>query len=72
MVFDDFLEHEAWNQTEADRVVLIVDLWHPDLSDTEVMLLRALHKYTYVHAQRLSRYWSTNAAAAREARAPRL
>ena len=69
LVFDDFLVHEAWNHTEADRVVLIIDLWHPDLSDTEVMLLQALHNYTYVHAQRLSRYWSTNAAAEREAHA---
>jgi aspartyl/asparaginyl beta-hydroxylase (cupin superfamily) len=69
LVFDDFLVHEAWNHTEADRVVLIIDLWHPDLSDTEVMLLQALHNYTYLHAQRLSRYWSTNAAAEREAHA---
>lgn len=26
MVFDDRLEHEAWNRTQQDRVVLIVDL----------------------------------------------
>lgn len=67
LVFDDFLLHEAWNRTDEDRVVLIVDLWHPGLSDTEVMLLEALHNYTYRQAERLSRYWSANAAAAREA-----
>ncbi|MBV9414364.1 MAG: aspartyl/asparaginyl beta-hydroxylase domain-containing protein [Solirubrobacterales bacterium] len=66
LVFDDFLMHEAWNRTDEDRVVLIVDLWHPGLSDTEVMLLAALHNYTYLHAERLGRYWSANAAAARE------
>jgi hypothetical protein len=32
------------------------------------MLLEALHKYTYVQAERLSRYWSANAAAADEAK----
>jgi aspartate beta-hydroxylase len=67
LVFDDFLVHEAWNHTDEDRVVLIVDLWHPGLSDTEVMLLEALHNYTFRQAERLSRYWSTNSAAAREA-----
>jgi Aspartyl/Asparaginyl beta-hydroxylase len=67
LVFDDHFVHEAWNHTEEDRIVLIVDLWHPGLSTTEVALLEALHDYTYFHAQRLSRYWSANAAAARRA-----
>jgi len=67
LVFDDSLLHEAWNRTDQDRVVLIVDLWHPGLSDTEVMLLQALHNYTYRQAERLSRYWSANVAAARDA-----
>jgi Aspartyl/Asparaginyl beta-hydroxylase/Domain of unknown function (DUF6817) len=69
LVFDDSLLHEAWNHTDQDRVVLIVDLWHPGLSDTEVMLLQALHNYTFRQAERLSRYWSANAAAARDAQA---
>jgi aspartate beta-hydroxylase len=67
LVFDDFLVHEAWNHTDEDRVVLIVDLWHPGLSDTEVMLLEALHNQTYRQAERLTRYWSANATAARKA-----
>jgi hypothetical protein len=67
LVFDDYFVHEAWNHTDEDRIVLIVDLWHPGLSSTEVMLLEALHDYTYFHARRLSRYWSANAAAARPA-----
>lgn len=67
LVFDDYFEHEAWNHTDEDRLVLIVDLWHPGLSDTEVMLLEGLHTYAYVHAERLGRYWSANARAARHA-----
>ena len=67
LVFDDFLVHEAWNHTDEDRVVLIVDLWHPGLTVTEVMLLEGLQNYTYRQAERLRRYWSANAAAAREA-----
>jgi hypothetical protein len=45
--------------------VLIVDLWHPDLSETEIRLLEGLHGYAYHHAVRLNRYWSANAAAQR-------
>lgn len=69
LVFDDYFVHEAWNHTDEDRIVLIVDLWHPGLSDAEVMLLEALHGYAYFHAGRLGRYWSANARAAREAAA---
>lgn len=34
-VFDDTIEHEAKNETECLRVILIFDLWHPDLSPAE-------------------------------------
>lgn len=34
-VFDDTIEHEAWNPTDELRVILIADLWHPDLSQAE-------------------------------------
>jgi hypothetical protein len=61
LVFDDYFEHEAWNHTDEDRIVLIVDLWHPGLSATEVMLLEGLHRYTDLHARKLGRYWSANA-----------
>jgi aspartate beta-hydroxylase len=65
LVFDDYFEHEAWNRTADDRIVLVADMWHPGLSPTEVSLLEGLHKYAFVHARKLSRYWAANAAAAR-------
>ncbi|MEA3045798.1 MAG: ornithine lipid ester-linked acyl 2-hydroxylase [Sphingomonadales bacterium] len=34
-VFDDTIEHEALNPSDALRVLLIVDTWHPDLSPAE-------------------------------------
>ena len=34
-VFDDTIEHEAWNDSDELRVVLIVDLWPPALSESE-------------------------------------
>lgn len=39
--FDDTIEHEAWNRSYRDRVVLIIDVWNPYLSDDErAMILR--------------------------------
>lgn len=35
VTFDDTWEHEAWNRSGQVRVVLIVDSWHPDLSEVE-------------------------------------
>lgn len=34
-VFDDTIEHEAMNASTQPRVVLIFDIWHPDLSKIE-------------------------------------
>lgn len=34
-VFDDTIEHEAVNETDELRVILIFDIWHPDLSPAE-------------------------------------
>lgn len=34
-VFDDTIEHEAWNDSDQLRVVLIFDLWPPALSAAE-------------------------------------
>ncbi len=28
LVFDDAYEHEVWNRTEEERVLLLVDFWH--------------------------------------------
>ena len=32
IVFDDSFEHEVWHRGVKTRLVLIVDLWHPDLT----------------------------------------
>ncbi len=32
LVFDDSVEHEAWNDSDQDRLVLIFDIWRPELS----------------------------------------
>lgn len=27
LIFDDTLEHEAWNKTESDRIILLIDIY---------------------------------------------
>jgi aspartyl/asparaginyl beta-hydroxylase (cupin superfamily) len=41
-VFDDTIEHEAWNDSDQLRVVLIFDVWHPALSPQERRWISAL------------------------------
>ena len=35
IVFDDSFEHEVWHDGDTPRAVLIVDFWHPDLTEAE-------------------------------------
>ena len=41
LVLDDAFEHEVWNDSGEPRVILIVDVWHPDFSDAEVAWMAA-------------------------------
>ncbi|MFL6676080.1 MAG: aspartyl/asparaginyl beta-hydroxylase domain-containing protein [Massilia sp.] len=41
-VFDDTIEHEAWNDSDQLRVILMFDIWHPQLSAAERALISAM------------------------------
>ena len=41
-VFDDTIEHEAWNDSDQLRAVLIFDVWNPLLSAAERALVSAM------------------------------
>jgi aspartate beta-hydroxylase len=43
-VFDDTIEHEAWNDADELRVILIFDIWNPFLDEGERELVRVLLK----------------------------
>ena len=49
LVFDDTIEHEAWNESDRLRAVLIFDIWNPLISLEErelvVTLLSAMRDY---------------------------
>ncbi len=42
LIFDDSFEHEAWNEGREVRVVLLFEIWRPDLSAAERAELTAL------------------------------
>ena len=37
--FDDCYQHNVWNHTPSDRVVLLFDMWHPDLTREEKLAI---------------------------------
>lgn len=41
-VFDDTIEHEAWNDSDSPRIILIFDIWNPYLAPMERDLASAL------------------------------
>jgi aspartate beta-hydroxylase len=41
--FDDTIEHEAWNDSDRRRAVLIIDTWNPHLTERE---REAIVRYT--------------------------
>lgn len=42
LVFDDSFEHEVWNRGEGTRIVLLVDFWHPELTEIEKLAFQQL------------------------------
>jgi aspartyl/asparaginyl beta-hydroxylase (cupin superfamily) len=41
-VFDDTIEHEAWNRSAETRVILLFEIWRPELTAEERMLVDAM------------------------------
>ena len=48
LVFDDSFEHEVWSRSAQSRYVLIVDFFHPDLSEAEKWALREIMKMSWL------------------------
>jgi len=41
-VFDDTIEHEAWNRSDQTRVILLFDVWRPELTEQERALVAGM------------------------------
>lgn len=45
-VFDDTIEHEAWNDSDEPRAILIFDVWNPHLSTAEQQMIAQFYAET--------------------------
>ncbi|WP_088330484.1 aspartyl/asparaginyl beta-hydroxylase domain-containing protein [Lacimicrobium sp. SS2-24] len=49
LIFDDSIEHEACNNSDQERIVLLFDIWRPELSEDErrlvTMMLESVKEY---------------------------
>lgn len=45
LVLDDSYEHEVWNWGDSERVILIIDIWHPNLSLEEIEQIKKEREY---------------------------
>ena len=52
-MLNDHLEHSVWN-AEVDRITLVVDMWHPDLTEVEKTPLTGIRGYTEFQSQAIS------------------
>lgn len=41
-VFDDTIEHEAWNRSDRTRVILLFEIWRPELTSEERRLVNSM------------------------------
>lgn len=48
-LFDDTIEHEAWNDSDQTRVILLFEVWRPELSEAERSLVTSLFEAIDAH-----------------------
>ena len=57
LVFDDSYEHEVWHDGAGDRIVLICDMWHPDLDvDRDIVPTLLPHEKEALQAARAGKH----------------
>jgi aspartate beta-hydroxylase len=48
-LFDDTIEHEAWNMSDRPRVILLFEMWRPEITSAERELIRAMFEAIDMH-----------------------
>ena len=49
-LFDDTMEHEAWNLSDRPRVILLFEIWRPELTDEERELVGTMFEAIDAHS----------------------
>lgn len=42
LIFDDSFEHEVWQDADSYRLIFIVDVWHPELTQYQRQTLSSI------------------------------
>lgn len=42
LIFDDSIEHEAWNNSDQERVILLFEIWRPEITRQERQILTTM------------------------------
>jgi aspartyl/asparaginyl beta-hydroxylase (cupin superfamily) len=50
-VFDDTIEHEAWNNSDEKRIILLFETWRPELTQNERDLVAAMFEAIDSHGE---------------------
>lgn len=54
LIFDDTFIHEAWNEGDSTRTILMWDIWHPELTQIEIESIKYLfpivEKYLFLNS----------------------
>jgi aspartate beta-hydroxylase len=56
-LFDDTMEHEAWNRSDRTRVILLFEIWRPELSEEERRLVSAMFEAIDAHSGEKKSAW---------------
>jgi aspartate beta-hydroxylase len=70
LIFDDSYEHELWNRSDSTRIVLLLDVWHPDLTAAERYAIRASQQPIVEMAYEIAAGWARDGAVPRLNPAP--
>jgi aspartyl/asparaginyl beta-hydroxylase (cupin superfamily) len=51
LIFDDSMEHEAWNRSDRQRVILLFEIWRPEIGEADREALTLLLEAARISAE---------------------
>jgi hypothetical protein len=51
LIFDDSMEHEAWNRSDQQRIILLFEIWRPEIGEADRAALTLLLEAANISAE---------------------
>ena len=51
LIFDDSMEHEAWNRSDRQRIILLFEIWRPEIGEADRAALTLLLEAANISAE---------------------